>query len=152
MDNIKPIKNFPNYYASPDGKIYHKFKKGYREVTGTKKVGGRYYSVFIKHTDGKRKRRSKARLIYETFVGEIPKGYLIDYKNGLRQDCSVRNLKLVGRTEAAKVAHRSLRRPIIRKRPDGEYKIYPSINDVAADQGIKRETLSAYLTGRRPNW
>lgn len=39
------------------------------------------------------------RLVYETFVGEIPQGYQIDHINTIRDDNRLENLRCVTRTE-----------------------------------------------------
>lgn len=86
-----------------------------------------YYSVAI---NGRQVRLH--RLIYETFVGEIPEGYVIDHRNGNKLDNSLGNLRAVQQSINARNTVLA-RRPDIRKSgnkyflrfsSDGERKYY----------------------------
>lgn len=62
---------------------------------------GGYFSVIL--SDKSRKRSCRMhRLVYETFVGEIPKGFYIHHINGDKQDNRVENLMLVNPKEHSK--------------------------------------------------
>lgn len=50
------------------------------------------------------------RLIYETFVGTIPKGKEINHKNGIKADNRIENLEVVTRSENCAHAYRVLGR------------------------------------------
>lgn len=59
------------------------------------------------------------RLVYETFVGEIPKGYQIDHINTIKTDYRIENLRLVTPKEnmANPITRAHLNR-VIKKRKD----------------------------------
>ena len=65
-----------------------------------------YYAVSI---EGKRQRLH--RIIYETFIGEIPDGCVIDHKNGNKLDNSLDNLRAVPQRVNA-------RNTVIARKPD----------------------------------
>ena len=65
-----------------------------------------YYSVAL---NGKHHRLH--RLIYESFVGDIPDGFVIDHKNGNKLDNSLDNLRAVPQ-------HLNARNTVLAKKPD----------------------------------
>ena len=56
--------------------------------------------VSIYYRDKKETRTvALARLIYVTFLGDIPEGYVVDHKNGQSLDNSLENLRLLSRSD-----------------------------------------------------
>jgi len=107
VTHILPIKEFPQYMISNQGKVFRKKnsgdfqeiplsqnKDGYLRVgltNGTKRNGG------SKSNRGKNKifQRSVSRLVYETFKGEIPEGMQVDHINCNREENHINNLQLI---------------------------------------------------------
>ena len=96
--NWKDIPEYENYQACKEGFIYNKktkrvlqgsLRNGYKRVT----IDGKLHSVHI--------------LVYETFVEKIPKGFVIDHINGIRDDNRIENLRCVSQSENMKNAHRN---------------------------------------------
>lgn len=84
-----------NRYFTKGGLVFRYVKKNKRlELVKLQIDKGGYESFAFKNT-----RVRVHRAIYETFVGEIPKGYEIDHINTKRDDNSVENLKLVTHKE-----------------------------------------------------
>lgn len=94
MEIWKPLKNFPSYNGSSEGRIMniktqrimktHTNERGYIQVCLRK--NNQQYTVKV------------AQVIAETFLGERP-GMDVTYKNGNRSDVSVDNLEWCTRSE-----------------------------------------------------
>ena len=96
---IKPIEGFPNYSISNLGKIYiskngNLIEKESRPSNRQVASGGRYYSTALWNR-GNKKKRALHNLVAETFLGTIPKGYVVDHINGNPEDNYVTNLEIV---------------------------------------------------------
>lgn len=56
---------------------------------------GDYFRVILRGPSHSRRSCYIHRLVWEAFVGEIPKGYIVHHKDGNRQNNSLSNLQLV---------------------------------------------------------
>jgi hypothetical protein len=88
------IKNFSNYEINTKGEVFN-------ITTGRKlkpsKVGGKvgdYYNVGMQENK-QTHRRYIHRLVYETFVGELKKGFVIDHINNNKLDNRFINLQQI---------------------------------------------------------
>ena len=107
------------------------------------------------------------RLVYETFVGPIPKGMVIDHINADREDNSVVNLRCVTYKENANnpvtykrlvLSHRGpgykfstvRRRSVIGTTHDGVEESFDSIRSASEKTGASCGNIVAVLKGRRP--
>lgn len=91
----KDVKDFEGVYAVSNlGRLASNRGKGWN-VLSNKNSKGDYLSVILSDY-GRTKSTRMHRLVYETFVGEIPKGKgnHIHHINGNKQDNRVENLKL----------------------------------------------------------
>lgn len=91
----KDVKDFEGVYAVSNlGRLASNRGKGWN-VLSNKNSKGDYISVILSDYDRTKSTRMH-RLVYETFVGEIPKGKgnHIHHINGNKQDNRVENLKL----------------------------------------------------------
>ena len=84
-------------WVTKGGLVYRYNKKKDRLIQC--KLG--YYSGYLRCRGGYGERVLVHRLVWETFVGEIPSGYQIDHKNTIRDDNRLENLRCVTPKENA---------------------------------------------------
>ena len=97
MDEIwKDIKDFEGVYQISNMGRLKSLKSGRGRVLSQKNSKGGYFSVVLAYGSKKRSTRIH-RLVYESFVGDIPKGHKwhIHHINHNKQDNRAENLKLV---------------------------------------------------------
>lgn len=111
------IPNFPNYLVSNWGVVYKRGKYGIKPVplrlnkdgylrvglTNGEKRGGSNYPNCIK---SKVFQKTVSRLVYESFMGPIPKGMEVDHINGERTSNYTTNLQLLTTSENQLKAHK----------------------------------------------
>lgn len=97
------IPEFPDYYATRDGKIYS-YKKGhnwknwkYTEIKQRNNERG--YSTIPIFRDGKQYSRKVHRLVWSAFNGTISEGLEINHINEIRDDNRLENLELLTHRE-----------------------------------------------------
>lgn len=102
---LKTIKGFPNYEVSDQGEVWKKERKAYdgsilkrKQMKASKGKNG-YPMVYLYDGICKRKQYYLHRLVYETFIGEIPPKYEIDHTDGDRDNNCVSNLRAVTHKE-----------------------------------------------------
>ena len=145
MEIWKPLRNFPSYNGSSEGRIMNiktqrimkAFinEKGYVQVCLRK--NNKQYTVRV------------AQVIADTFLGEHP-GMDVTYKNGNRSDVSADNLEWCTRQEVIQRAfERGTKIPSrqipIRVIETGE--TYDSIRACARDIGCHQTDICKYLRG-----
>ena len=94
------LKYNENYdrWVSEDGLIYRKSSKQDKLILCKQtKLKNNYLVIQISKPN--RKLHFSHRIVYETFVGEIPKGFEIDHINTIRTDNRLENLRIVTRSE-----------------------------------------------------
>lgn len=98
---LKEIKGFKGYFINNQGEIFStlsgKIKQKKTSKRNYKKTND--YDVVHIMKEGKRYKRFVHRLVYETFVGDIPTGYQIDHINEIKNDNRLENLQLLTQQE-----------------------------------------------------
>lgn len=94
------VKDFEDVYAiSNKGRLASNKRTGWHILSNVNSKGG-YFSIILRK-DKYRKSTRIHRLVYESFIGDIPKGrkYHIHHINHNKQDNRVKNLALVSAKE-----------------------------------------------------
>lgn len=99
------VKGFMMYEISNHGRLRRasymqvykngKFKIYEPYVHSEANAKGDYFRVILRGSRHRRRSCYIHRLVWEAFVGEIPKGYIVHHKDGNRQNNSLSNLQLV---------------------------------------------------------
>ena len=149
MEIWKPIRNFPSYNGSSEGRIMNVKtqrilktfvnEKGYETVCLRK--NNRQYTVRVH------------KVIAETFLGEHP-GMDVRHKDGIRSNNDISNLEWCTRKETIskafeRGAKKSPRQTPVRVIETND--IYDSIADCARSLGCRREDISKHLAGMLTN-
>ena len=109
-DTAKPIAGTKLYFIDPLGNVYN---PSGRKLSNSTCNG--YVSIKLRFTPAlKRRGYMIHRLIYETFVGPIPKGYWINHKDGVRGNNNIDNLEAVTPSANHLHASRVLKRRYLR--------------------------------------
>ena len=157
----KKVKNFEGYFACPHGYVYSlKLKKPAR--LKPRKNDGRYYVLSL-YKNKKKHIRYVHRIIAETFIGDIPKGYHVDHVNGDIYNNSVDNLNIVTACENLKrQAHRNPHKYIKKDKRTNAYQgifYVHGIGNISAAWGrdfddVKRRFIEAYYEwhGKEPRF
>ncbi len=147
MEIWKPLRNFPSYNGSTEGRIMNiktqRILRTFADSRGYVKVclrkNNQQYTVRV------------AKVIAETFLGEHP-GMDVSYKDSDRTNVCVDNLEWCTRSEAVRKAfelgtRKPPRRIPIRVLETG--KEYDSIRACARDLGCDHMDICRYLCGKR---
>lgn len=102
MANMKEINGFTGYYIDTDGRVWTE-KKGVRNLRGElrelkpskKKTGYLYTNIYWGKKITERASLRIHRVVYETFVGIIPEGFVVDHINDKKDDNRLENLQLL---------------------------------------------------------
>jgi hypothetical protein len=96
FEEWRDVKGFEGIYCVSNLGNLMSCKSGTWNILSEKNSKGGYFSLVLEYGNHKKYIRMH-RLVYETFVGKIPKGrkYHIHHKNHNKQDNRVENLKLV---------------------------------------------------------
>ena len=131
-------------WVSKDGLIYRYDKKNDKLVLCKLSVSNIGYSG-VKCSKPCRKVVSTHRMVYETFVGEIPQGYEIDHINTIRDDNRLENLRIVTHKE-------NLNNPLTRKHKSDSLKgkVAPNKGVATSDFGKKFKTHFGFTQYENP--
>jgi len=102
MAQMKEINGFTGYYIDTDGKVFTE-KKGVRNLRGElrelkpskKKTGYLYTNIYWGKKLTERASLRIHRVVYETFIGIIPEGFVVDHINNIKDDNRLENLQLL---------------------------------------------------------
>jgi hypothetical protein len=102
MAQMKEINGFTGYYINTNGRVFTE-KKGVRNLKGElrelkpskKKTGYLYTNIYWGKKITERASLRIHRVVYETFVGIIPEGFVVDHINNIKDDNRLENLQLL---------------------------------------------------------
>lgn len=132
------------YYATKHGKIFRVFKNGKkRELKGYKKAN--VYCVKLSN-----KEFLFNRVIWETFKGSIPDGYVVVRKTSVLTENSLENLRLVSKKQhGAKTGPRSRSKEVVLTNDNGEIiNFWPSARKAAKDLFVSHQTVNDVCNGK----
>lgn len=86
-----PIKDFDGYMINKEGQL---FSTKFHAVISTLARTNTGWPIVCLMKDHKQHTKYVAKLVYNTFIGEIPEGYRLKFKNGRKSDCRLENLEL----------------------------------------------------------
>ena len=89
---FKRIKDFPKYFISENGIVYGIVRQQFI-ILNTDKDGYKFVKLF--DSNNRRVMKRVSRLVYETFIGEIPNEYMIDHYDGIVNHNNVENLNAI---------------------------------------------------------
>lgn len=162
-DVWKPIKGFEDIAEiSIYGEI-HRFKSN-TYTYGTINNNGYLRATFF--VKGKQEFRMVHRLVYETFVGNIPEGFEINHKDENKKNNSIFNLELVSHKENCnygttvkrsietknKRNRKTAEKPVIQLTKDGQFVAeYQSITEAQRQTGINNSNICACCNNKPHN-
>ena len=135
---LKPVKNFPRYYITPDGEIYSCNGRWDKSIKKMKTyIGPNGYEQIMLCKNKKTYVKCVHRLVAETFIPNPLNKPEVNHINGIRHDNRVQNLEWVTHSENVLHAFRKLKR----KKPQGGKgrfgKLHPNIKIVLQIQDGK---------------
>ena len=143
-EHWKKIPGYENYWINDCGTVVN--EKSRKILRPTMRNG--YFRVGLQKNSQANK-LSVHRLVYETFVGEIPPGYEVDHINGVRDDNSYKNLRLVTRSENmynAMANGHSGQVPVLQFTMDGDFiQEFPTIQAAADAVGVTHAAIRSAL-------
>lgn len=128
------VKGFEDYYEiSSEGVLRSKSSK---KCLAQNKIGKGYIKADL-WANGKRKQTSLHRLVAETFIGPIGKGFEVNHKNGVKSDNRVHNLEIVSKRQNEQHSRyllKNLVKTVVATNLDtSEQFLYPSIESTKQD-------------------
>lgn len=154
------------YELSNLGNLVHKRTK--KVVKGRKDNNGYIYDGF--NIDGKTIKKLRHRLVYETFIGEIPEGMQVNHINEIKTDNRLENLNLMTPKENTNWGTGNKRRSktltncpqtsksVIQKTLDGKViAIWPSAREIQRQLGYRHGHIcnccnGGYFDNSRGKW
>ena len=135
----KPLVGFEEEFQISNNGVV-KSRNGKKFLRANKRNGYVRYAIH-------EKKYSAHRLVYETFVGEIPEGMVIDHINGIRDDNRIENLRCITQSENAMNAQLNGHKC---QHKVGQYEInndvlikeYPSFAAAAREMGVSPCAIS----------
>lgn len=146
------------YYLRSDGLLYSYPRKYCEGGYSYGKEVGKGYLKFGLSKEGQTTNKRAHILVYETFVGEVPKGYDVHHINHNPKDNRVENLELIEKHKHAKMHFNenpnkminATKRAIVQYTLDGEFVAeYPSLAEARRQTNIHKQNISLCCLGKR---
>ena len=113
---MKPVFGFPDYFIDERANVFSAKNGGFRMVSP--RIGPTGYVRFGLMREGRQVWRFAHRLLWQSYVEDIPEGLVINHKNGIKHDNRIENLEVVTISENTKHSFRVLgNKPCINPSP-----------------------------------
>ena len=166
MEEIwKDIKDYPNYMVSNLGRVKslgrwvnykNKGKRLKEEKIMNPSVDKDGYQRVGLWKNRKVKYLRVHRLVYEAFVGDIPKGTQVNHINEIKSDNRLENLNLMTPKENSnwgsrneRIAEKKIKSVLQMDKTNKIIAEFPSINEVERQLGINQSNISMCCNGKR---
>lgn len=132
------IPGWPTYQASPEGEVRRIIKRG-NANNPTPLILKPVWSLGAQcvrlEKNGKRQYVPLGRIMADTFLGGVPEGHVIYYRNGDKNDHFWRNIGFMDKREMGKrTGAAASRKPVAKITPDGEItEVYSSARRAARE-------------------
>lgn len=158
----RDIKGYEGLYEIRNDGLLHIFpRKWTKERYTFGNLNSRGYFQFCFSDKQEKVNKKISRVIWETFVGEIPEGYDVHHKNHIRTDNRLENLCLLSdydhckehykdkKEKMAKATIKRLSKPIIQYTLDGKFVAeYPSAMEAERQTGFFNSYINKCLRGK----
>ena len=153
----KPIKGYEGLYELRNDGLIHCLPRKYTKERYTfgNELPKKGYLTFLLSGNGKRENKRMHRLVWETFVGPIPKGYDVHHINHNCQDNRLENLCLIEHNKHSEMHFEDkkecfnnsrverLSKSVIQFKLDGSFVAeYPSARDAERKTKINHSHIS----------
>lgn len=139
----KDIPGFENYIINTSGEIFNKSRNIFLCLSDR----NGYKRCDLKKENGEIKRFSIHRLIYETFIGPIPQGMVIDHIDGDKSNNELSNLRCISQSEnainAQKNGHKGQHKVAQYDIINNFIKEFPSFTAAAKEMGVSYAAISS---------
>ncbi len=147
------IPGWPTYQASPEGEVRRIIKRGNAKNPKPlilKLVPSLGTDCIRMVKDGKRQYVPLARIMADAFLGGVPDGQVIYYKNGDKKDHCWRNIGFMPKQEMGRrTGAAATRRPVAKIAPDGEItEVYSSARRAARENHCSLHYVSDRCNGK----
>ena len=140
----KPYPEFSNYWVNQDGRVVNEKTK--KILVPSERNGYLRLNFFYNKNNYK---RSLHRVLYETFIGPIPKGMLVDHIDGNRSNNALSNLHLVTQSDNMKAAMangHSGQIPVLQFDKQGNFiQEFPTIQAAADAIGVTHDAVRSAI-------
>lgn len=145
---FKQIQEFPNYYISNNCIVYSKFNNKLLKRTYS---NNGYIRYSFNNEIYKGIKKYAHRILYETWVGNIPEDFVIDHKDGHKWNTCVDNLEAVTRQENNIRAYMLELRPNVIEYSNNEIRDICRLLQDGSDTSDIYEYFGAYSNKERQN-
>lgn len=143
IDYSKKWVNFiDNYWVSDDGAFQRRYKNGKIKNLKTYTKSNNRHNLVIKIHQ---KEVNARRLVWETFNGAIPEGYIVRNKHGYKTMCDIYNLECVPRIKEQRLGGMA-RGKRVKDKDTG--RIYKSARTAEKYLHISAQSICDYCNGR----
>lgn len=146
MIMFKEVAGFSNYLVSPCGEVRNCLTN---HVFKPSKSKAGYLTVGIRNDKGKRVFKLVHRLVYETYVGAVPEGLVVDHIDNDPTNCQLSNLQAITQRDNINRKFANLPCPILKHTNGGRVRVTLPYKDFCHKLGLQDTNFGQLLKGKR---